>query len=357
MIDTAGYQSAFIQWGIIQGVVVVAAALFLSAPPQGWLPAGWDQAKATFAATKRQSNRDFAPGQMARTNQFWVMYLMMTMVATGGLMATAQLSPMATDFGVDKFPINFLWIALPALQFALAADRVVNGFCRPFWGWVSDHIGRELTMTIAFGLEALAILGLINFAKDPVLFVVFSAFTFFGWGEIYSLMPATSGDLFGRKYATTNYGFLYTAKGTASVFVPIGSALAAGKAFDFRADIMLLVGGLLIFFTIFVAPTLLRMTLSSSTRTLLYGIGGVVILYGLALTVVPDSIWTPFAAKFTVPNIGWGGVFLIAAIFDVFAALIAFFILRRMRVPQGGEAPAMEGQAYTPRPVAAGAAD
>jgi OFA family oxalate/formate antiporter-like MFS transporter len=358
MINEAGYQAAFIQWGIIQGAVVLVAAFFLSAPPAGWVPAGWDQAAAKLGAVKRQSNRDFAPGQMARTTQFWIMYLMMTMVATGGLMATAQLSPMATDFGVDKVPLNFLWIALPALQFALAADRVVNGICRPFWGWVSDHIGREKTMTIAFGLEALAIMGLINFAKDPVLFVLFSAFTFFGWGEIYSLMPATSGDLFGRKYATTNYGFLYTAKGTASVFVPIGSALAAGKAFDFRADILLLVGGLLIFFTIFVAPTLLRMTFNPSTRTLLYSVGGLLILYGLALTVVPDAIWTPFAAKVNVPNIGWGGVFLIAAIFDVCAAMMAFFILRRMRVPLGGEETAVEGEpSVTRRPVAAGAAD
>jgi MFS family permease len=294
---------------------------------------------------------------MARTPQFWVMYLMMTMVATGGLMATAQLSPMATDFGVDKVPINFLWIALPALQFALAADRVVNGFCRPFWGWVSDHIGREKTMTIAFGLEAIAIFGLITFARDPVLFVLFSAFTFFGWGEIYSLMPATSGDFFGRKYATTNYGFLYTAKGTASVFVPIGSALAAGKVFDFRADILLLLGGLVVFFTIFIAPTLLRLDLSSTTRSVLYLVGGLLVLYGLALTVVPDAIWTPFGAKFNVPNIGWGGVFSIAAVFDVCAALIAFFILRRMRVPRGGEEPASVEAPRMSRPVTAGAAD
>jgi MFS family permease len=262
---------------------------------------------------------------------------------------------MAVDFGVDKVPISFLWVALPALQFALAADRVVNGFCRPFWGWVSDHIGREKTMTIAFGLEAVAIFGLINFARDPVLFVLFSAFTFFGWGEIYSLMPATSGDLFGRKFATTNYGFLYTAKGTASVFVPIGSALAAGKAFDFRADIMLLVGGLFVFFTLYVGPTLLRLTLGSNTRTVLYAIGAVVILYGLALTVLPD-IWTPFTAKLNVPNIGWSGVFAIAAIFDVCAALIAFFVLRRMRVPQGGEEPAATSPLIT-SPAAAGAAD
>ncbi len=357
LIDSAGYQAAFIQWGIIQGIVVVIAALFLSAPKPGWVPAGWDQVKEKLASAKRQSNRDFLPAQMARTPQFWVMYLMMTMVATGGLMATAQLSPMATDFGVDKVPISFLWIALPALQFALAADRVVNGFCRPFWGWVSDHIGREKTMAIAFGLEAIAIFGLITFARDPILFVLFSAFTFFGWGEIYSLMPATSGDFFGRKYATTNYGFLYTAKGTASVFVPIGSALAAGKAFDFRADILLLLGGLVVFFTIFLAPTVLRLDLSSTARSVLYLLGALLVLYGLALTVVPDAIWTPFGAKFNAPNIGWGGVFTIAAIFDICAALIAFFILRRMRVPLGGEEPVSAEAPRITRPVAAGAAD
>jgi OFA family oxalate/formate antiporter-like MFS transporter len=356
MINTNGYQAAFIQWGIIQGVVVIIAALFLSSPPAGWVPGGWEQAREKLAATKRQSQRDFTPAMMARTPQFWIMYVMMTMVATGGLMATAQLNPMASDFGVDKVPLNFLWIALPALQFALAADRIVNGLCRPFWGWISDHIGREKTMTIAFGLEALAIFGLINFARDPILFVLFTAFTFFGWGEIYSLMPATCGDFFGRKYATANYGFLYTAKGTASVFVPIGSALAAGKAFDFRADIMLLLGGLLVFFTLFLAPTLLRLNLSSSGRSVLYLLGGALILYGLVLTVVPD-VWTPFAAKANVPNIGWGGVFAIAAIFDVCAALIAFLVLRRMRVPQGGEEPASaEEAAVVNRPVAVGAA-
>src|SRR5260370_36496743 len=156
-------------------------------------------------------------------------------------------------------------------------------------------------MSIAFGLEALAIFGLINFAKDPVLFVVFSAFTFFGWGEIYSLMPATSGDLFGRKYATTNYGFLYTAKGTASVFVPIGSALAAGKAFDFRADILLLVGGGVLLFALFLAPTVLHLAVTRRTREILLGIAAVLVTYGIALTVMP-KVWTPFPPHFSCPK-------------------------------------------------------
>jgi OFA family oxalate/formate antiporter-like MFS transporter len=331
MINTAGYQAAFIQWGIIQGLVVVIAALFLQAPPPGWLPKTW-RGTAEDQMTRRQSPVDFTSGQMAATPQFWLMYVMMTLVATGGLMAVAQLNPMATDFKVDKVSVSLFWITLPALQFALSADRVVNGLCRPFWGWVSDHIGREKTMTLAFGLEAVAIFVLIQFAHDPVLFVVFSAFTFFGWGEIFSLFPATCGDLFGRKFATANYGFLYTAKGTASVFVPIGSALALGKAFDFRADILLVLGGLLVWFALFLAPTVLRLDMGRSTRGILLAVAGALIVYGIALTVVPTT-WSPFAAKFTLPKVGWAGVFSVAIAFDVTAAILAFFVLRRMKVP------------------------
>jgi OFA family oxalate/formate antiporter-like MFS transporter len=260
------------------------------------------------------------------------MYLMMTLVATGGLMATAQLNPMAVDFKVAKIPVNFLWLTMPALQFALSADRVLNGLCRPFWGWVSDHIGREKTMALAFALEACAIFLLIKFAPNPKMFVVFSAFTFFGWGEIYSLMPAICGDFFGRKHATANYGFLYTAKGTASVFVPIGSALAAGKAFDFRADVLLLVGGALALFAHFLAPTVLRMPLKKKTHDALFVTGLGIVAWGIILTVVP-GLWAPFSARFLMPKVGWAGVFAIAIIFDLSAAFLAFFVLRRMKVP------------------------
>ncbi len=155
------------------------------------------------------------------------MYLMMTMLAMGGLMATAQLGPIATDYQVAKTSVSLLGITMAALPFALSLDRILNGLTRPFFGWVSDHIGRENTMFIAFGLEGVGILLLISFAHVPVLFVVFSGLVFFAWGEIYSLFPATCGDLFGRKFATTNYGLLYTAKGTASLLVPLGNVLQA----------------------------------------------------------------------------------------------------------------------------------
>jgi MFS transporter, OFA family, oxalate/formate antiporter len=339
LINSEGFQTAFIRWGLIQGAVVVGAALFLRAPPQGWLPHGWAEGTRANEVKRRQSAVDFTSGQMASTSQFWVMYLMMTLVATGGLMATAQLNPMAVEFKVDKVPVSFLWFTLPALQFALSADRVLNGICRPIWGFVSDHIGRELTMGIAFTLEAVAIFLLIKFAPNPKLFVVFSAFTFFGWGEIYSLMPAICGDFFGRKHATQNYGFLYTAKGTASVFVPIGSALAAGRAFDFRADVLLLLGGALAFFSHFLAPAVLRVPLRRRTHDVLFGIGIALVLYGIALTVVP-GIWTPFAARFTLPKIGWPGVFAVAIAFDLAAAALAFAVLRSMKLPAHTQTPA-----------------
>jgi MFS family permease len=323
---------------------VVVAALFLKAPPEGWLPGTWRQGSRGEEVKKRQSALDFNSAQMASTPQFWLMYLMMMLVATGGLMAVAQLNPMAVDFKVDKIPVSFLFLTLPALQFALSADRLVNGLCRPFWGWVSDHIGREYTMAIAFGLEAVAIFTLIQFASHPLLFVVFSAFTFFGWGEIFSLFPATCGDFFGRKHATANYGFLYTAKGTASVFVPIGSALAAGKAFDFRADILLLAGGALVLFTLFLAPTVFNLELGRRAKSILLAVAGVVVAYGILLTVVRGA-WTPFTGKFVLPKVGWAGVFTVAIAFDVIAAVLALFVLRRMKVPTPREAPALAPQA------------
>src|SRR5207247_8376382 len=151
MINTAGYQAAFIEWGIIQGIVVVIAALFLKAPPAGWLPGTWRK-RGGEEVKKRQSAVDFTSGQMAATPHFWLMYVMMAMVATGGLTAVAQLHPMAVDFKVDKIPVSFLWLTMPALTFALSAGRLVNGLCRPFCGWVSGHIRRAKAMSLAFAL-------------------------------------------------------------------------------------------------------------------------------------------------------------------------------------------------------------
>jgi OFA family oxalate/formate antiporter-like MFS transporter len=155
------------------------------------------------------------------------MYLMFVMMAAGGLMATAQLAPIAKDFKVGDVSVSILGLTLPALTFALSIDRVLNGLTRPFFGWVSDHIGREQTMFIAFSLEAAGIVLLAQFGQDPFWFVVLSGLVFFAWGEIYSLFPSTVGDTYGTKFAATNAGLLYTAKGTASLLVPLTSVVTA----------------------------------------------------------------------------------------------------------------------------------
>ena len=221
-IKASGYESAFLTWGILQGVIVVICAFLMHVPQK-------EDLAGIVVPTENQTTRDFTPVEMLKTPAFYLLYVMMTMLAMGGLMATAQLGPIAKDFKVADSPVSLLGLTMAALPFALSLDRILNGITRPFFGWVSDHIGRENTMFIAFGLEGVAIFLLITFAHIPVLFVIFSGLTFFGWGEIYSLFPATCGDLFGRKFATTNYGLLYTAKGTASLLVPIGSLIAGSS--------------------------------------------------------------------------------------------------------------------------------
>lgn len=347
IIASQGFQTAFIRWGIIQGVVIIIAAMFLKAPPQEWLPKTW-RSKGSEIVKSRQIAVSFTSGEMASTPHFWLMYFMMTLVATGGLMAVAQLGPMAISFGVAKVPVRFLWMTIPALTFALSADRLVNGLCRPLWGWVSDHIGRENTMGLAFGLEAIAKVGLIMLASRPLAFVLMTAFTFFGWGEIFSLFPALCGDFFGRKHATENYGFLYTAKGTASVFIPIGSALAAGKAFDFRSDILLLIGGSMMVFLVFLAPTVMKLMLSKATKTLLWSISIAIVAYALLLTVFRTIPTGPFQAHWNVPNIGWAGVFGISIVFDLVAAGLALFVLKRMKAPVKASEPAITAGATAP---------
>lgn len=225
MIEGSGYKSAFLVWGFIQGAICIICAFVMRFPPNGWAPAGWNPlAAAASGRGPRQSAHDYHWTEAIRTGRFWLLYVMFTMIAATGLMATAQIAPIAKDFGVSKVLI----LGVEALVLAVVLDRVLNGVTRPFWGWVSDHIGRENTMGIAFTFQAVAIILLLLLAHQPVWFVILSGLVFFGWGEIFSLFPATIGDLFGSKYATTNYGILYTAKGVASIFAgPLASLVAA----------------------------------------------------------------------------------------------------------------------------------
>ena len=220
MIATRGHEATFLFFGLIQGGVVLVLSFFLQVPKLGQLP-------KTHSTSVVQSRRNYGPVEMLKSPVFWVMYLMFALVAAGGLMATAQLGSIARDFKIANVPVSLIGITMPALTFALSIDRVLNGLTRPFFGWVSDNIGRENTMFIAFALEAVGVLALGHFGANPVAFVILTGLVFFAWGEIYSLFPATCGDTFGSKFATTNAGFLYTAKGTASLVVPVASVMVA----------------------------------------------------------------------------------------------------------------------------------
>jgi len=216
MIASSGYRSAFLLFGIIQGLIVLAVVQFSRAPAPDWKPKGW-----TPSSKVTVTQESYTPGEMVRSPVFYLMYAIMAMVAFGGLIVTAQLKPIARAFSLDKGV--FLW-GMSALSLALILDRILNGLTRPFWGWVSDHIGRYNAMAIAFAVQGVGLIGLTYLVNRPVWFVVLTGFTFFSWGEIFSLFPAAIADVFGPKYATTNYGIQYTSKGLASIFAGWGAA-------------------------------------------------------------------------------------------------------------------------------------
>ena len=226
MLQRSGYQHTFVFWGIIQGVVVLFASLFVARPPEGWTPPNWKAKEAKIKARVKTSAMDMTPWQMLRQPSFYVIYLMMTMLAFGGIVVTVQLNPMASSYHVDKVVVL---CGMTALVLAITVDRILNGLTRPFWGWVSDHIGRENAIFISFILEAFAVYALLQLISHPVWFVALSGLCFFAWGNIYSLFPSITGDLFGNKWATTNYGIVYTAKGVATAFAGPGAAWLFAK--------------------------------------------------------------------------------------------------------------------------------
>jgi OFA family oxalate/formate antiporter-like MFS transporter len=221
MVKSGGYDRAFFDFGVIQGIVVVAMSLFMIRPPTSAIVA------AKVGAVNLQTRRNFGPAEMLKTPVFWMLYLCMVLVASGGLMAAAEVGPIAKDYGVDKIPINYFGAMLPLLTVALSIDSLVNGLTRPLTGWISDHLGRENTMVLVFAVEGVAIWGLMQFGHSAMGFLVFAPLIFLGYGEIFSLFPAASGDTFGPKYAAANNGLLYTAKGTSSLLIPLANVLKA----------------------------------------------------------------------------------------------------------------------------------
>lgn len=219
MIGSAGYEKTFLTFGIIQGVAIFVLALFLVRP------------KAPAHAVARVgtvSKVDYTTKQMLKTPVFWLIYVIYVLVAAGGVMATAQLGPIAHDFGISSTPISMFGATLPLLTLALSIDNVANGLTRPLCGFISDKIGRENTMFFVFIGEGLALLGLMKYGHNPYMFITFAALIFMFWGEIFSIFPAICGDTFGSKFATANAGTLYTAKGVAALMVPLASVVAAG---------------------------------------------------------------------------------------------------------------------------------
>ena len=210
-LASVGHRPTLQTFGLAIGVIGVAGALVLKRPPAGWM-----------AGARRQeaSARDATPREMVRTPLFWLMFAMMTMMSTSGLMVISQMGTFAKDFGVASVMV----MGMAALPLALTIDRFTSGLTRPFFGWVSDRIGRENTMTIAFGLEGIAMTAWLLTRDNALLFVLLSGVVFFGWGEIFSLFPSTLTDTFGTRHATTNYGILYMAQGVGSV---LGGPLAS----------------------------------------------------------------------------------------------------------------------------------
>jgi oxalate/formate antiporter len=218
-IKTAGYQHALLEWGLILGAIGIVAALGLKRPDPAWEATALQAASTTHPAVK-ENTKSFTSGQMLRNPIFWLMFAMMTMMSTSGLMVISQFGAFSREWGIA----DALVFGLPALPLALTIDRITNGLTRPIFGWVSDQIGRENTMVLAFGIEGLAIIVWLLTRNDPTVFVLMSGVVFFGWGEIFSLFPSTLADTFGPDHSTANYGFLYLSFGLGGI---LGGPLAA----------------------------------------------------------------------------------------------------------------------------------
>ena len=204
MIESSGFQQTFLFFGILQGSLAFVAAWFLRGP----------KAHETKASSKlTQATRDYTLKEALNTKIFWLMFVMFILVVTGGMMAVAQLGVIAKDLGVKEFKVDLHFFVMAALPLALMLDRIMNGISRPLFGWISDNIGREKTMVIAFTLEGLGIIALGYFGSNPCAFLILSGVVFLAWGEVYSLFSALAGDAFGTKHIGKIYGVLYYRQG------------------------------------------------------------------------------------------------------------------------------------------------
>jgi OFA family oxalate/formate antiporter-like MFS transporter len=223
MIQSSGYERAFLVFGLVQGAIVFVMAWGMLVAPTSLIAA---KVKAN------QTAHGYTPAEVLRSPVFWVLYVMFVLVAAGGLTMAASMAPIAKDFKIDKIPVELFGLTMAAGVFAIQLNRIFDGVGRPFFGWLSDQIGREYTMALAFTIGAGALFSLSQVGTNPVLFVLLTALYFGVYGEIFSLFPATQGDTFGAKYAAANAGMLYTAKGSGALLVPFAAAIAKANGWD-----------------------------------------------------------------------------------------------------------------------------
>jgi OFA family oxalate/formate antiporter-like MFS transporter len=235
MIESSGYEHAFLVFGLIQGGIVFVLSWLLLVPPPSLV---------TAAVKPNQTGHGYTPMDVLKSPVFYVMYIMFVLIAAGGLTMAASMAPIADDMKISKVPVELFGMVLPALGFALFLNRIFDGVGRPFFGWLSDQIGREYTMALAFTIGAAALFTLSQSGRNPVLFVLVTALYFGVYGEIFSLFPATQGDTFGAKFAAANNGMLYTAKGAGSLLVPFAALIA--KSHGWSAVFSIFVAGNLI---------------------------------------------------------------------------------------------------------------
>src|SRR5450759_4331556 len=258
IISTSGYEAAFLWFGLFQGGIVFILAWFLRAPEPS-------EMASVPAAKVAQSSRNYAPSEVLASPIFWILYVMFVMVSASGLMATAQIAPIAKDFNVAN---TIVFFGASTLTAALIIDSIANGAARPLFGWVSDQIGREYTMAIAFGLGAGAYWLLGTLGTAPVSFVLFAALIFLTWGEIFSLFPSTCTDSFGAKFATVNLSLLYTAKGTSAFLVPVANIIKTSTgSWHMVFAVTALMNIAVVALALFVLKPMRRKLMAESNRT------------------------------------------------------------------------------------------
>jgi OFA family oxalate/formate antiporter-like MFS transporter len=242
MIDSSGYEHAFLFFGLLQGAIVFVISWMLLAPPPALIAA---------RVKPSQTSHGYTPLEVLKSPVFYLMYLMFVLIAAGGLTMAASMAPIAKDFKIDKLPVALFGLTMAALAFALFLNRIFDGVGRPFFGWLSDQIGREYTMALAFTCGAVALYVLSQSGSNPVVFVLVTALYFGVYGEIFSLFPATQGDTFGSRFAAANNGMLYTAKGMGALLVPGAAYIAKthgwGPVFSIAMSFNLLAAALALF--------------------------------------------------------------------------------------------------------------